>query len=163
MRMPRLPRLLVLAAALAALPAFAAQPPIQQQMTPEEFRAAGLGKLSADELARLNGWLGRAIEAQAVQAAADAKKKVVEENRGFLSFGSDEPIRGTVSGEFRGFARGRSYTLDNGQVWRQVDDASLAGVRLDAAKVVISPSMIGNAWYMSVQGYNTRAKVERVK
>lgn len=159
----RLPRLLLLAAALAALPALAAPPPIQQQMSPEEFRAAGLDKLSADELAHLNTWLGRTIEVETEKAATAAKKRVEDDNRGFFNFGSTDPIRSTIPGEFRGFANGRSYTLANGQVWRQVDDASLAGVRLTDPAVVISPSKVGNAWYMSVGRYGTRAKVMRTK
>jgi hypothetical protein len=158
----RLPRLVLLAAALAALPAFAA-PPIQQQMSPEEFRAAGLDKLSADELARLNTWLGRAIEVETQRAATAAKKKVEDDNRGFFNFGSTDPIKSTLPGEFRGFSNGRTYTLANGQAWRQVDDASLAGVRLQNPEVTISPSKIGNLWYMSVGRYGTRAKVQRVK
>ena len=159
----RLPRLLALAAAFAALPAFAAQPPIQEQMTPEEFRAAGLGKLSAEELARLNTWLGRTLEAETQKAASAAKKRVEDDNRGFFNFGSNEPIRSTIAGEFRGMANGRSYTLANGQVWRQVDDASLVGVRLSDPAVTITPSVIGNAWYMAVGRYGTRAKVMRTK
>lgn len=161
--MPTLPRLLVLAAALTALPALAAPPPIQQQMTPEEFRGAGLDKLSAEELARLNAWLGRTIESEAEKAATAAKKRVEDDTRGFFSFGSSEPIKSAIVGEFRGFANGRSYTLANGQVWRQTDDASLAGVRLADPAVTITPSMVGNAWYMSVGRYGTRAKVTRTK
>ena len=155
-------RLLVLVAALAALPALAA-PPIQQQMTPEEFRAAGLDKLSAEELARLNGWLGRTLEVETAKAATAAKKKVEDDNRGFFNFGSTDPIKSTIPGEFRGFANGRSYTLANGQVWRQVDDASLVGVRLADPAVTITPSKIGNLWYMAVGRYGTRAKVMRTK
>lgn len=158
----RLPRLLVLAAALAALPTLAA-PPIQQQMTPEEFRAAGLDKLSAEELARLNAWLGRTIETETEKAASAAKKRVEDDNRGFFNFGSSEPIRSSIVGEFRGFGNGRSYTLANGQVWRQTDDASLVGVRLTDPAVTITPSLVGNAWYLSVGRYGTRAKVVRTK
>lgn len=160
--MTRTLRLLTLTAALIALPALAA-PPIQQQMSPEEFRAAGLDKLSADELARLNAWLGRTIEAETDKAATAAKKKVEDDNRGFFNFGSSEPVRSTLNGEFRGFQNGRTYELANGQVWRQVDDATLAGVRLVSPAVVVTPSMVGNAWYMSVGRYNSRAKVMRVK
>lgn len=159
----RLPRMLLLAAALAAMPAFAAQPPIQQQMSPEEFRAAGLDKLSADELARLNAWLGRTLEQETRKAATAAKKKVEDDNRGFFNFGSTDPIVSILPGEFRGFAQGRTFTLANGQVWRQVDDASLPGVRLADPPVTVTPSKIGNVWYLSVGRYGTRAKVERVK
>ena len=141
----------------------ASDQPIQQQMSAEEFRAAGLGKLDAEELASLNRWLGRKIEAETALAAAAAKKKVEDDNRGFLSFGSDEPVTGTVTSEFRGFGKGRRYTLDNGQVWEQVDSASLVGVRNRNPQVTIRPSVVGTAWYMSVEGYNTRAKVKRVE
>lgn len=160
--MSRFPRLLILAAALAALPALAA-PPIQQQMSPEEFRAAGLDKLTPEELARLNTWLGRTLEVETARAATEAKKRVEDDNRGFLNFGSSEPIRSSIAGEFRGFGSGRSYTLANGQVWRQTDDASLAGVRLTDPAVVITPSLVGNVWYMAVGRYGTRAKVVRIK
>jgi hypothetical protein len=159
---PLLPLTLLAAFALSPLTALA-RDPIERDMTPEEFKAAGLDKLSAEELARLNVWLGRKIDTASDEAAALAKDKVEQENRGFFHFGSDEPIAGRIAGEFRGFGRGRTYTLDNGQVWRQIDEASLAGVRIDAPEVKINPSLMGNAWYLSVKGYNTRAKVERVK
>ena len=149
------------------LPAFAQEAggaaPIERQMTPEEFKAAGLDKLSAQELANLNTWLGRTLDTATTKAAVAAKKKVEDDNRGFFNFGSSEPVVGHVAGRFDGFEKGRQYTLDNGQVWRQIDTATLAGVHLDAPDVRIKPSRVGNAWYMLVQGYSTSAKVERVK
>lgn len=160
LRLALLPVLLVLAPALHAQQAGT---PIEQQMTPEQFRAAGLDRLDPGQLQNLNAWLNRAIDAQTARAAETAKQQVKDENRGFFSFGSSEPVVGRISGEFRGFAKGRSYTLDNGQVWQQTDNAALAGVRLDAPEVKISPGMVGNIWYMAVGRYNTRAKVERVK
>jgi hypothetical protein len=156
-------RSILLVALLALAPAAAAQDAIEKQMTPEEFKAAGLDKLSADELARLNAWLNRTIDVETEKAAVIAKKKVEDDNRGFFNFGSTEPVVSKMTGEFRGFARGREYTLENGHVWKQVDDASLAGVRLSAPEVRITPSLIGNAWYLAVTGYNTRAKVQRIK
>ncbi len=136
---------------------------IERQMTQEQFKAAGLDKLSADELAKLNAWLNRTLVVETTKAAAQAKQKVEDDNRGYFNFGSSEPILGRIAGEFRGFGNGHSYTLDNGQVWKQIEPADLAGVRLDNPKVTIRPSVIGNAWYLQVEGYNTRAKVQRVK
>lgn len=136
---------------------------IEQQMSADEFKATGLDRLDAEQLARLNAWLNRTIQAESGRAAETAQNRIKEENRGFLNFGTDEPIRSRISGEFRGFGQGRRYTLDNGQVWQQVDSASLAGVRLDRPEVTISPSVIGNTWFMSVGRYNTRAKVQRIK
>ena len=143
-------------------------PPIEQQMTPEEFKATGLDKLNPDELAHLNTWLGRTITQQAEQAAqkaaTQATEKVKQENRGFFHFGEDTPIDAHLVGEFRGFGgKGARYTLDNGQEWQQVDDAELPGVRLTDPTVDIKPSVVGNTWYMKVGKYNTRAQVKRIK
>ena len=143
-------------------------PPIEQQMTPEEFKAAGLDKLSADELARLNTWLGRTItqktEQAAEKAAVQATEKVKQENRGFFHFGEDTPIDAHLVGQVLGFGgKGAHYVLDNGQEWVQVDDAELPGVRLTDPAVDIKPSVVGNTWYMKVGKYNTRAQVKRVK
>lgn len=169
--MRRLPttltRLALFALLACAMPALAQDaataPPIEQQMTPEQFKAAGLDKLSPAELANLNVWLNRTISTETAKAAEQASKKVKDDNRGFFNFGSAEPIVSKITGEFRGFGKGRTYTLDNGQVWRQIDDASLAGVRKTAPGVRIKPSLIGNAWYMTIDGYNTNAKVMREK
>ena len=154
---------LALVALLALAPAAYAQPPIEQQMTPEQFKASGLDKLSSQELANLNAWLNNTLEVETTKAAKLATDKVETENRGFLSFGKSDPIVGKIVGEFRGFAIGRSWTLDNGQVWEQVDSASLAGARKTDPQVRITPSVIGNKWYMQIEGYNTRAGVRRVK
>lgn len=157
-------RPLALGLLLAFAPcAFAQDAAIERQMTPEQFKAAGLDQLNAEELANLNAWLNRTLDAETTKAAETAKSAVEEENRGFLNFGSREPIVARMSGEFRGFGMGRSYTLDNGHVWQQEDAATLAGVRLDSPQVRITPSLIGNLWYMAVDGYNTRAKVKRIK
>ena len=163
-----------LLALLLALPGLASAqdaPPIEQAMNAEEFEAAGLDKLSAEELARLNAWLNRrvaeqtsvAVAAATEKAREEGKNEVIAENRGFFHFGKSEPIESTIPGEFRGFARNRVYVLESGQEWKQVDDASLAGARRTNPKVRIKPSVMGNVWYMQIEGYNTSAKVERIK
>ena len=163
--------LLVLLLALPALASAQDAPPIEQAMSAEEFKAAGLDKLSAGELARLNAWLNRrvaeqtsvAVAAATEKAREEGKNEVIAENRGFFHFGKSEPIESTIPGEFRGFARNRVYVLESGQEWKQVDDASLAGARRTNPKVRIKPSVMGNVWYMQIEGYNTSAKVERIK
>ena len=154
---------LALALLLACGGAFAQQAGIEQQMSPEEFKAAGLDKLSPQELANLNAWLNHTLATETTKAAAEAKKKIEDEDRGFFHFNSDEPIVGHLVGEFRSFAKGRHYTLDNGQEWVQIDDAEMSGVRLTNPEVRIKPAMMGNSWYMSVGKYHTQAQVKRVK
>ena len=136
---------------------------LRQQMSPAEFKAAGLDKLDAAELAALDHWLQARAGAAALEAAREeGRQEVVSKNRGFLDFGSREPIVSTLPGEFRGFAQGRVYVLGNGQHWEQTDGAGVGGVRRQDAEVSITPSLTG-AWYMQVKGVNTRAKVKRVK
>lgn len=141
----------------------AGAPRIEQQMTPEQFRAAGLDQLTPGQLANLNAWLNRTLVVETERAAAQAKKKVEDESRGFLSFGSNEPVLGQIKGTFDGFGQGRRFMLANGQEWEQVDATTLHGVRLVDPEVRITPSVMGNAWYMKVGKYNTRAKVRRIK
>jgi hypothetical protein len=148
---------------LVVMPVAHAQPPIEQQMTPEQLKAAGLDKLSPQELANLNAWLNNTLQVETTKAAKHAKDQVESENRGFFSFGKTDPIVAKVVGEFRGFGKGRSWTLDNGQTWQQVDEATIPGARKDNPQVRITPSIVGNAWYMQVDGFNTRASVKRVK
>ena len=157
--------MLALAAMLACAPTVFGQtiPPIEQQMPPAEFKASGLDKLNAEELAHLNAWLGRTVDDETTKAVKASKKKSDLDSRGFFNFGSREPVTGRITGTFKGFSQGSVYTLADGQMWKQVDDASLAGVRLINPQVKITPALTGNVWFLQIIGYNTRAKVERVK
>ncbi|MDO4708953.1 MAG: hypothetical protein Q4B94_03905 [Pseudomonadota bacterium] len=138
--------------------------PIEKRMSAEAFKAAGLDKLSASELASLNAWLNSHAPSEAALEAAreQGRQEVVRKNRGFFDFGSDEPITSRLVGEFRGFARNREYTLENGQVWQQTDDATLYGVRAQNPEVRIRPGALG-AWWLRVGNNATQAKVKRVK
>jgi len=139
---------------------------VETQMSADEFKAAGLDKLSAQELATLNAWLQHKVVQETTKAVEVAKeegrKEVKEINRGFFDFGSSEAIESTLVGEFKGFAKGRQYTLENGQVWEQIEPASLEGVRRTNPKVSVKPGMFNN-WFMRIDGYNTAAKVRRIK
>lgn len=173
--LPFRPRLLACAALLLSLsaPALAqrvVQGDLQQQMSATEFKAAGLDKLNAAELATLNRWLQGKVEAATTEAVAavreeareEGRQEVIVKNRGFFDFGSNEPISGVLQGEFRGFGKGRIYVLDNGQQWEQTDTTSVSGVRKQSPKVSISPGVMG-VWYMKVEGVNTQPKVRRTK
>ncbi len=181
-------RLLTVACLLALAPLGHAQDSsapaasdLKGQMSASEFKAAGLDKLSADELAALNTWLDRKVGAQTAAAVAvareetraesaqavaaakeEGRQEVVTQNRGFFDFGTKEPIEANLQGEFRGFGKGQTYTLDNGQVWEQTDSATMAGVRKTNPQVSIKPGAL-NVWYMKIKGYNTTAKVRRIK
>ncbi|PJL01344.1 hypothetical protein [Stenotrophomonas maltophilia] len=161
---------LLLSLSAPALAQRAVEGDLQQQMSPAEFKSAGLDKLSAQELAALNRWLQGKVEAATTQAVAavreeareQGRQEVIVKNRGFFDFGSSEPITGALQGEFRGFGKGRVYVLDNGQEWEQTDTTSVVGVRKQSPKVSIKPGVMG-VWYMKVEGVNSQPKVRRSK
>lgn len=112
----RIPLLVCLTLALTATPALAqsaVQGDLQSQMSAEQFKAAGLDKLSASELAALNNWLqGKVAKEAAVvveQAKEAGRQEIIVKNRGFFDFGSKEPIESSIVGEFKGFSKGRVY------------------------------------------------------
>jgi hypothetical protein len=166
---------LIAAALAAAVPAFAQQTRIEDRLTAAEFRDAGLGKLSDVELARLNELLARGaappaaavatpdVEARIAQAREEGRREAtVAAKPAVRPAESREPVESTIPGAFTGFARGREYTLANGQVWRQTDNASIAGARGQDVGVRVRPGLL-SVWWMQVDGYNAQAKVERVR
>lgn len=149
---------------LLAMPGLAtAQQPIEKQMTADEFKAAGLDKLSAAELASLNSWMTR----QAGQQAAAVREQVKEERKGFGGFfdGKDqEPLVSKISGEFLGWENGTVFRLANGQRWRVIDTPLYYVPKRRASvdpAVSITPSLMG-AWRLQVEGHSVRAKVQRL-
>ncbi|MGO3127742.1 MAG: hypothetical protein ACTIJY_06700 [Luteimonas sp.] len=165
---------LIAAALAAAVPAFAQQTRIEDRLTASEFREAGLGKLSEAELVRLNALLARTaspaapgvpsdVDARIAQAREEGRREAAAEtDRGVRQVESREPVQSIIPGAFTGFARGREYTLANGQVWKQTDNASIAGARGQDVGVRVRPGLL-NAWWLKVEGYNTQTKVERVR
>ena len=81
---------------------------VEQQMSAEQFKAAGLDKLSPQELAALNAWLQHKVVQETAKVTEAAKeegrKEVVEKNRGFFDFGSKEAIESSIVGNFDGFS-----------------------------------------------------------
>jgi len=85
---------------------------IQQVMTPEEFKAAGLNKLSPDELQKLNAWLQGYREVAEKKATARAAK--VERTKMDL-------LVSRVDGTFNGLTGRTVIRLEDGTVWKQAN------------------------------------------
>jgi hypothetical protein len=133
---------------------------LQDRMTPEEFKAAGLDKLTADELATLNAYLGR----ETAKQVAETRKK---EQLAVAGFGGhvtpdNAPIVSRLVGRFDGWSGKTVFKLENGQVWQQSEHGDLAGVHMDAPMITITPSFSG-AWWLTAEGRKSKAKVKRIK
>ena len=95
---------------------------LEEKMSTQEFQAAGLDKLSPEELAALNAWLQ-----QRLAAGLSGGARPADEGFRAYGFGGDSPDRtefsSRISGEFSGWGPNSVFTLDNGQQW-QVTDGS---------------------------------------
>jgi hypothetical protein len=103
---------------------------IQQMMTPEEFRAAGLNKLSPDELQKLDAWLQGYRQVTEQKATARAAK--VERTKMDL-------LVSRVDGTFNGLTGRTVIRLEDGTVWKQAnaDDRYRAKITDHPAAAVI--------------------------
>jgi hypothetical protein len=100
---------------------------IQQMMTPDEFKAAGLNKLSQPELEKLNAWLQgyREVAEKKGQSRAERTKMDLLVSR--------------VDGSFDGLTGRTVIRLEDGTVWKQAnaDDRYRPKVTDHPAAVVI--------------------------
>lgn len=141
---------------------------LEERMTAEEFREAGLDKLSEAELAALNRWIRMRSLAEGEvpdeyrQAGSGDGQRSGEDRRGFQDSGRDAPIEARIQGSFSGWTGNTRFELDNGMVWRQAEAGQFAMPATENPQVTISPGMFG-AWYLSVEGYSRRVRVERVR
>ena len=86
---------------------------IQQMMTPEEFKAAGLDKLSPEELQRLDAWLQgyRQVAEQAGEKKGSARAERTKMDL----------IVSRVDGTFTGLTGRTVIRLQDGTIWRQAN------------------------------------------
>ncbi len=140
---------------------------LEERMSSSDFKAAGLDKLSPEELARLNTFIRSEVDARTSQAHEAGAREQNKDDAGRIGFsdyhGDRDEIVSTIPGTFRGWNGGAVFKLENGQVWRQSDPAShLVGIHLENPVVHIKPGLI-SGWTLQVEGYGTYTKVERVQ
>lgn len=147
----------VLALAFSGLPAQAQQAgSLEQRMTPEQFKAAGLYKQSAQELAYLEQWL--ATQDQPATKVVDTHGEPVF----YTSKAKRERIDTHIVGDFAGWAKNQEFTMGNAQVWRVVDPRPHTCKRASDPEVQIKPSLLGN-WLMYVPSCYANTHVKRVR
>jgi hypothetical protein len=89
---------------------------IQQMMTPEEFKAAGLDKLSSEELQKLDAWLQGYRQTTEKKASEIAEKKASSTARTKLDM-----LVSRVDGSFEGLKGRTVIKLEDGTAWRQAN------------------------------------------
>jgi hypothetical protein len=107
---------------------------IQEMMSPEEFKAAGLNKLTPDELQKLDAWLQgyRQVTEQKAEKVASARAAKIEKTKMDL-------LVSRVDGTFYGLTGRTIIRLEDGTVWKQAnaDDRYRPKVTDHPAAVVV--------------------------
>jgi hypothetical protein len=165
--------------ALAFVTPAMAEQPFTKTLTPQDFAAAGLGKLTPEELANLDtlvhasqsGAVAVAKDqtakevAQTVRVQVQAEDKKAQEKKASVGFfdrfkvtlkpGTEieyTTLDAAILPPFDGYDKGSVLTLDNGQRWMVTDDSS--DYRSPAKKPVpvhIYPGSMGS-FFMEIQG-----------
>lgn len=134
---------------------------IEERMNGQEFSAAGLDKLSPEELAQLNAWLQANWPSQtaATPYPAMADSRGLSEPRA-----SRDAIVSRLDGEFTGWTTRSVFRLENGMVWEATGGSftPLSTRPLQNPTVIIEPALLG-AWLLRIEGYNATLRVKRVK
>lgn len=109
-------------------------PGVEKLMSADEYRAAGLDRLTDEERAALNRWLiGYTIgEAPVIR---DSNPEVKKADR-------EQLIRARIAGNFNGWSGGTIFRLDNGQVWQQRQDSRFP-YNGDEREVIIDRNFLG--------------------
>ena len=102
---------------------------IQEEMTPEDFKAAGLEKLSPAELAKLNDWLNGYREK--VEKKVE-KKAAEQEKRSKL-----ELIVSRYNGVWTGVGPGEIIELEDGSKWKLANKDEHYGGRADHPAIAV--------------------------
>jgi len=133
---------------------------LEERMSEQEFRAAGLDRLSAEELASLNAWLGkRNITTLRVPSGG---------NQGFRSgalLGDDSDRRRFSSVATNNPAQigtGSTIALENGQVWEIIEGSLSISGSLAGKRISVEPASFGS-WQLKVEGYNRALRATRVR
>ena len=145
-----------LAAAFAVTASAAGFSSLEERMSQSEFHAAGLDKLSPEELKMLDDWL-RTHYATTTTYVTPSGSPVF-----YPKEGEREVIEARINGHFTGWFGNTVFTLDNGQEWKQAESGSRSCGSVDNAKIKIKPMLMGS-WLAYIETCSDSVRVMRVK
>lgn len=129
---------------------------LQQRMSSAEFKAAGLDKLSPQELQNLDQWLS---------GHAKVTTKVVNSSGKPVFYTGDQKrstIDTRISGHFDGWNTHHEFVMANGQHWEAIDPEPHSCTPTENAEVKIKPSLMGS-WLMYVPSCYENVHVRRLR
>jgi len=131
---------------------------LEERMSQNEFRAAGLDKLSPDELKALNEWLRTHNSVVTTVVTTNASGEQVF----YPKESSRDAIESHIDGKFSGWRGNTTIRLENGQEWTQTEAAGMACGSADHPTVKIKPMVLGS-WLAYVSSCSDSVRVTRTK
>ena len=150
---------------------------VEEQMTGKEFTAAGLNKLSQQELDVLNDWLRKhSVATLAAQSTGSGTASSGEDQSGLKSKDEDKDkdededkddedrttITSNLVGSFSGWDGHTTFKLENGMVWAQADKDKFYIKEVVNPVVIIEPGMFGS-WHLHIEGHKSECRVKRLQ
>lgn len=147
--------LVLLAVGIAAAAGFSS---LEERMSQQEFKAAGLNKLSPAELKALDDWLRKhyktTVTTRYVSASGEPVFYPKESER--------KTVESRINGKFYGWRGQTVFTLENGQTWKQAESGLFQSGPYDHPKVKIKPMIFGS-WLMYIEPCGCSLRVQRTK
>ena len=120
---------------------------LRELMTPEQFRAAGLKKLSPEELASLERFLKGYRDETVQTVTKQAEERVAPAPR--RDRATARPvIEARIRGHFAGLTGRTRIVLDNGSIWQEANGEKFFA-NLDNPEVVLVRSIFGYKMYIT--------------
>ena len=138
---------------------------VEEQMTGKEFTAAGLDKLSQQELDVLNDWIRRhSVATLDTPKAGPVADHSGEDQRGLKSEEKEDrtTITSNLIGKFRGWDGQTTFKLENGMIWVQSDKDKFYIKEVENPVVIIEPGIWGT-WRLHIDGFNSECRVKRIQ
>jgi len=129
---------------------------LEERMSQAQFHAAGLDKLSPEELKTLNDWL-RGHETVTTQVVTQSGQPLF-----YPKEAERVAVESRIDGTFSGWLGHSVFRLENGQEWTQAESGTFSNGKYDHPKVKVKPMLMGN-WLMYVEPCGCSLRVERTK
>ena len=133
---------------------FAPDASVLTLMSPQQFTASGLSKLTPAELRALSEW----VRAHSLHVAELARTAAL--NPEPAPSGNPGMMETRMAGDFTGWDGGTVFEFANGQVWRQTSFGTLH-LYLRSPKVTLVAT--GGGWRLQVEGVPQSVYVRRIR
>lgn len=153
---------------------------LRDRMSADDFKRAGLDKLTIEELTYLEQWLSnkqsradvvpvspRTATPTATESASASTAAPPEQRFGLEQVEKapepdvPEQITARLKGQFRGWTGDTVFRLDNGQVWQQRVGGKYRGKKLTDPEVIVQRGRWG--YYLKVVGVKRTIGVRRLQ